>query len=149
MVADANAAPPAAGSGDPRILHIGPRQFAPRLIVFDKDGTLIDFHCMWATWLTQLAQQLEQVAGVPLAASLHRAMGFDPLTRRVAPHGRLALLPMADLRRVTGDVLRDDGLSAAAAERILAAVWRPPDPLSLARPLAALNQPFAAPHAPQ
>src|SRR5438128_2614397 len=90
-------------------LQVGSREFAPRLIIFDKDGTLIDFHHMWATWLTQLAQQLEIAAGVPLADALQRALDFDPETQHVAPHGRLALLPMAELRGLTASVLHESG----------------------------------------
>ena len=127
-----------------RRLRIGPREFAPHLIIFDKDGTLIDFHEMWATWLTQLAQQLEEAAGVPLAAALQRAMDFDPESRRVEPRGRLALLPMAELRRLTASVLRESGVAPAAAEEILAAHWRPPDPIALAKPVAELAPLFGA-----
>lgn len=127
-----------------RSLRIGPREFAPRLIIFDKDGTLIDFHHMWAAWLTQLAQQIEAAAGVPLAAELLRAMGFDPETQRVDPRGRLALLPMDELRRVTAGVLRESGVAPARVEEILAAHWRPPDPLALAKPVADLAALFGA-----
>ena len=28
-------------------------------VLFDKDGTLIDFNAMWATWLIDLAGRLE------------------------------------------------------------------------------------------
>ncbi len=31
--------------------------FRPKLIIFDKDGTLVCFHTMWAPWCTSLADR--------------------------------------------------------------------------------------------
>ncbi len=124
------------------MLHCTVSRFSPHLIIFDKDGTLIDFHFMWATWLTNLAQQLESATQLLVAAPLYRAMDFDPQTQHVAPRGRLALLPMADLRRLTGEVLRKAGISDNDTERILAAHWHSPDPIALARPVTDLTQLF-------
>lgn len=120
------------------------RQPALRLIIFDKDGTLIDFHYMWATWLTALAQQLETAARLPIAAQLYHAMDFDPQMQHIAPRGRLALWPIADLRQLAGDVLRQAGMHDGEVERILAAHWQAPDPIALARPLADLAPLFSA-----
>jgi phosphoglycolate phosphatase-like HAD superfamily hydrolase len=115
-----------------------------RAVVFDKDGTLIDFHTMWATWVTELARRLEAAADLPLADSLFRAMDYDPVTGRVIPNGRLAIESMACLRALTVEVVRAAGLPATAAEQATMAAWRPPDPVALARPLADLPSLFAA-----
>ena len=32
--------------------------FKPKLVIFDKDGTLVCFHTMWAPWCTSLADRL-------------------------------------------------------------------------------------------
>lgn len=113
-------------------------ELAPALIIFDKDGTLIDFHAMWADWITELARQLETAAGVPITGSLFKAMNFDPDTGRIDPDGELALTPMAGLRALTSDVLRVAGLSPRRVEEVMAANWHLPDPVSLARPLTDL-----------
>ena len=60
--------------------------FDPALIIFDKDGTLIDFHAMWGAWATELARRLETAAGQPLANALFTAIDFDPATGQIAPH---------------------------------------------------------------
>ncbi|MFD0858689.1 HAD family hydrolase [Roseovarius aquimarinus] len=45
-------------------------------IVFDKDGTLFDFHTTWAVWTRDLLTQLAEAHGGD-AARLARAIGFD------------------------------------------------------------------------
>ena len=49
-----------------------------RAIIFDKDGTLIDFNAMWGDWITDLARHLEAAAYISIAPQLFRAVGFDP-----------------------------------------------------------------------
>jgi phosphoglycolate phosphatase len=112
--------------------------FAPELIVFDKDGTLIDFQAMWAGWVTELAQQLETAAGVPITNQLFKAIGFEPGTEWIDPDGELAVTPMAGLHALTSGVLRTVGLSPQAAKAVMAIVWHLPDPIALARPLTDL-----------
>ena len=48
------------------------------LVVFDKDGTLIDFDAMWAGWVVGLAARLEAALGHPIRDELYVALGFDP-----------------------------------------------------------------------
>ncbi len=118
--------------------------FAPTLIIFDKDGTLIDFHAMWSGWIPELARQLEAAIDCPIAGQLFEAMGFDPATGQIVPAGELAVTPMAGLRSLTIDVLRTTGISVQAAEAVMAAVWHTPDPVALARPLTDLTALFSA-----
>lgn len=111
------------------------------LVIFDKDGTLIDFATMWAGWATGLADRLEPAlaANVPDArARLYAAIGFDAARGQAIAGGPLAAMTMADLRRFTTDVLLAAGCPRPDAEAALAAAWRTPDPVALARPLADL-----------
>jgi phosphoglycolate phosphatase len=126
--------------------------------VFDKDGTLIDFNWMWATWITDLARRLEarieldvlSAGSVPAEDSrsfsdrLFHSMGFDPAGGRVLAGSRLALSPMAELRELTVAIVRQAGIAAQDAELIVADAWTPPDPVALARPLADLPALFGA-----
>ena len=120
--------------------------FTPALIIFDKDGTLIDFHAMWGGWLTDLGQRLDAAAGVAITDPLCKAMDFDAANGRIAPHGQLALTPMAELRALTSAVLLTVGLSPSAAEATLKKVWQPPDPVVLAQPVTDLTDLFTALH---
>jgi len=123
-------------------LHPKLAAFGPKLIIFDKDGTLIDFHAMWGGWLRRLGERLESITGRPVAHPLFERMGFDPASGRIAPQGHLAITPIPQMRALTGQVLQQAGLSAQAAEALLSDNWRTPDPVTLARPLTNLERLF-------
>ena len=57
---------------------------ALRGILFDKDGTLFDFHATWSTWSADLVFRLAD-GNADKAEELARAIGFDPGTRRFHP----------------------------------------------------------------
>lgn len=126
------------------ILKVGPANFEPGLVVFDKDGTLIHFDAMWGGWVTVLADRLEAAAGIAARGPLFEAMGFDAAQGRVIAHGKLAATPMSALRALTVTVMRECGLSRAEAEAAVAAAWHIPDPVLLARPFADLPALFGA-----
>ena len=108
------------------------------LMIFDKGGTLIDFHGMWSGWVTELARRLEDVTYSPVTDRLFHAMGFDPDSGQIAPDGRLATTPMGVLRTLAVDLLCEAGLSQQASEAVVADVWYAPDPVGQACPLADL-----------
>jgi phosphoglycolate phosphatase len=113
------------------------------LVVFDKDGTLIDFGSMWSGWALDLAAALRDTTGRTLDAPLFAMLGFDAASGTVLHGGGLAATPMARLRERTLEVLRRAGLTADDAERALAVAWHAPDPVRLAHPLADLEALFA------
>jgi phosphoglycolate phosphatase-like HAD superfamily hydrolase len=126
--------------------HPGPIDFAGfDLVVFDKDGTLIDFDVMWGGWAESLADRLEATLEHPIRADLHRRIGYDTKLRRTQPGSPLAATPMADLRVMAADVVvRSTGRSPAAAADAVDDAWRPPDPVLLAHPLADLPALFTS-----
>lgn len=113
-------------------------------IIFDKDGTLIDFEAMWGDWIVTLAQHLEAAAGMPVTAQFFAAVGFDAATGAIAPGGPLAVSTMDGIRDLAHHVLREAGLSAASAQAAVKAGWYIPDPVALAKPLADLPALFGA-----
>jgi phosphoglycolate phosphatase len=116
------------------------------LVVFDKDGTLIDFDAMWSPWTVELAARLEVATGLPIADRLFAELGFDPVAGRTIPGGPLAVLPMAILRDAVADVVVRAGVTEAAAAVAVDEAWFVPDPVTTARPLADLRRLFAALH---
>lgn len=115
-----------------------------KLIIFDKDGTLIDFDAMWGGWVEALAVRLEALTGLRLAAELCAAMGYDEAQHSAVAGGRLAVAPMAGLRALTADVLKSQGLADGAVQETLEAAWDIPNPATTARPLADLPRLFHA-----
>lgn len=120
------------------------RALEPALIIFDKDGTLIDFNAMWGIWVTELAQKLELASRRPIAAQLYAVLGFEPNSGRINPYGHLAVAPMAVLQELSLEVVIEAGLSRPAAQALVAAAWQPPDPVELAYPLADLSALFSS-----
>jgi HAD superfamily hydrolase (TIGR01549 family) len=121
-------------------MHLIPQLagFAPELIIFDKDGTLIDFHAMWGGWAIELARRLERNTGRPITGRLFEVMDFDPDAGRIMPDGHLAITPTSELQRLTTEVLQATGLSTQAVEAAMAAAWHIPDPVALAQPITDL-----------
>ena len=110
----------------------------PALIIFDKDGTLIDINAMWGGWVTELARRLEAAAGRPVAQPLFEVLAFDPVSGVIDPTGPLSIAPLAEQRQLTRGILRNAGLSSTEQEAVLAEAWHIPDPVALAYPLADL-----------
>lgn len=113
-------------------------------VIFDKDGTLIDFDAMWGGWITTLARRLEAAAYITVAPRLYAAVGYDPAAGKVDPAAPLAIGTMDELRELCGEVLRAAGLPEASAAAAVRAAWYIPDPVALARPLADLPALFGA-----
>lgn len=114
------------------------------VVIFDKDGTLIDFHAMWGGWARELGTRLEAAARRPVSPDVFAAIGFDPSTGRVTAGGPLASSTMAGIQDVVAAVLRRWCPSVAAARRATETAWHLPDPVALAVPLADLPALFGA-----
>ena len=114
------------------------------LVVFDKDGTLIDFNFMWASWITELAQRLENVTQHALTELLYHTMGYDAARKHVIAGAPLAVCSMKTLRDMTVDVVWRSGFSRAQAEEFTDRAWFVPDAVALARPVADLARVFTA-----
>jgi phosphoglycolate phosphatase len=111
-------------------------------VIFDKDGTLIDFHAMWGGWARELGARLDGTIRRPVSLDVFATIGFDPSTGRVAAGGPLATATMAGIEETVARVLRRWCPSIAAARRATEAAWFVPDPAALAVPLADLGALF-------
>ena len=112
------------------------------LVVFDKDGTIIEFGSMWSGWAVALVEGLVAATGRPIAAPLYAMLGVDPVAASVRAGGGLAATPMARLRDRTREVLVAGGLTVTDAERALEEAWHAPDPVASARPVTDLGDLF-------
>ena len=92
-------------------------------VIFDKDGTLFDFHASWGAWSARLALDLAG-GDRARAARLGRAIGFDLDAQRFAPDSPVIaetpqtvaelLLPHLPGSTATALLERMDRLAAAA-----------------------------------
>jgi phosphoglycolate phosphatase-like HAD superfamily hydrolase len=114
------------------------------LVIFDKDGTLIDFDAMWGLWVVDLAHRLESLTGRRLADGLFGALGYDQAAGRTIAGGPLAASPMARLYELTAELLIEAGGGEGPARAAVARAWVPPDPVGTARPVADLRPLFVA-----
>lgn len=112
------------------------------LVIFDKDGTLIDFDAMWSPWIVELTRRLGSLTGVDVATRLYAELGFDPVAGRTIAGAPLAVLPMADLRRATAGVLARAGVPEAVAVDAVQRAWFVPDPVASAIPITHLPRLF-------
>jgi len=114
------------------------------LLIFDKDGTLIEFHLMWGRWVEALADRLEAAAGLALRERLYPLLGVDRRTGLVHAHGLLAATPMSRIREVVEADVLEAGATPALAATAVAAAWHAPDPVALAHPVTDLPALLAA-----
>ena len=110
------------------------------LVVFDKDGTIIEFGSMWSGWAVALVEGLVAATGRPIAAPLYAMLGVDPATgtvlrRRRAGRDADGTPARSHARRARGE--RPD--ATTDAERALEAAWHAPDPVASARPVTDLG----------
>jgi phosphoglycolate phosphatase len=117
------------------------------VVVFDKDGTLIEFHRMWQGWVGTLGDALSRHTGIDFTADLYALMGVDQETGQVYTHGLLAATPMARIRGLVAKALVDAGVEPARAELAVEAAWHAPDPVALATPVTDLRRLFDRLHA--
>lgn len=108
------------------------------LLVFDKDGTLIEFHLMWGGWVDALARRLEESTGLSLREGLYALLGVDPATGLVHWHGLLAATAMARIREAVAAHVSDAGAGPIRAAAAVDGAWNAPDPVALAQPVTDL-----------
>jgi phosphoglycolate phosphatase len=110
------------------------------LIIFDKDGTLIEFDLMWGGWVDDISSQLEASTGLALREGLYEMLGVDPATGLVYWHGLMAATPMARIREAIEAFVAAAGAGPEAARAAVDGAWYAPDPVGLARPVTDLPE---------
>jgi phosphoglycolate phosphatase len=97
------------------------------LIVFDKDGTLVDFDLLWAGKLVHAVESV--LAAAPAApdvrARLFATLGIQEDGKSVIPESPLAVSTLAKLGMATTVVLYQNGVSWHEAERLSRDIFMP------------------------
>ena len=140
-------------------LHFGTHTFDADLVIFDKDGTLIDFTGLWAHYtinaieglmasLEEQGKPLPQEQATTLRADLYAMLGYDPATQRFDPQSPVVTAPLPTLATLAAGVLYRHGWGWLAAElqvqRGFMPVMNAPLPREMVRATAPLPPLFAA-----
>lgn len=94
-------------------LKIRDKTVAAKILVFDKDGTLIDFHQIWGPRLVRGGALLKQalLLSDDFLAHLYRAAGYDRETGLTYGQGPLATAPIRKFETIVASVLFQQGIS--------------------------------------
>jgi phosphoglycolate phosphatase len=106
-------------------VHFGPRPFAAELVIFDKDGTLIDFAHLWAAKTVAAVEALVGHADAALRRELYATLGYDPDAGRFAVHSPVLTAPVSKLHTIAAAVLYRYGWGWLAAELLVEAHFAP------------------------
>src|SRR3990167_9822573 len=82
-----------------------------RLIIFDKDGTLIDIHYYWAAIIRLRAQKIQEILfsrssdPAQIRNRLAETMGLDIKTGRLKPEGPVVLKPRSFIVKTVAEAV--------------------------------------------
>jgi phosphoglycolate phosphatase-like HAD superfamily hydrolase len=115
----------------------------PSVVIFDKDGTLIDFVAMWGNWAEAFIARVCSTVSAELRLPLYEAIGMDPITKKIQSDGALAIAPEATTQRAIATLVQQHGVAPNDALALVQRLWQAPDPTATAVPCADLPALFA------
>ncbi|ESO87794.1 hypothetical protein LOTGIDRAFT_127086, partial [Lottia gigantea] len=97
-----------------------------KLVIFDKDGTLICFHTMWAPWAKTVAESIAKASELDIEEKVFDLLGYCTTTQRIYP-GLLAEATSFIIQTELVKLLSAEGLSTERAWEIIKASWNEGD----------------------
>ncbi|XP_062621462.1 uncharacterized protein LOC134283041 [Saccostrea cucullata] len=93
------------------------------LVIFDKDGTLIDFQSLWIPWTKKFVVRLQEAAGLSgIENKLYDILGFCTKQQKLVP-GMLAEATTPQIKVEMTKMLVAEGMNEADVKKILERVW--------------------------
>lgn len=139
-------------------LHFGTLRFDAEMVIFDKDGTLIDFAGLWEHYITNAVEALlaaleedGRATGAShksLRADLYASLGYDPVTQHFDPQSPIVTAPLPTIYTLAAGVLYRHGWAWLDAELEVERSFVPatlaPLPREMVQPTADLPALFGA-----
>tara|TARA_B110000003_G_C16588670_1_gene510924 strand:+ start:424 stop:1197 length:774 start_codon:yes stop_codon:yes gene_type:complete len=91
-------------------------QVSPEIILFDKDGTLIDIHHYWSNMLRLRSKMIiaqwfsSNINKIKIEEELLESMGLDIQTEKIKPSGPVGIKPRKYIVNVASEVVRSKGV---------------------------------------
>lgn len=113
------------------LAEIGGRQLEIGGLIFDKDGTLVDFNRLWSAPIERWLSDLLLAVQLPspnrhqaLLQALEDTLGYDRQSKMVVPDSPLAVASLSRIYGVAMTVLYQNGVPWHAAESIAENLWQ-------------------------
>ncbi|MDZ4132800.1 MAG: hypothetical protein U1E11_06645, partial [Dethiobacteria bacterium] len=87
-----------------------------RALLFDKDGTIINFRLMWLGWCREIVGALGSAYSTALVEKNLSAWGVDLALGQIAPDGYLAIGTTGELQHSLASRLSVEGFAAGRTE---------------------------------
>ena len=98
--------------------------FEPKVVIFDKDGTLVCFHTMWNSWCEQLANRMVvETTRTSLTDHVYELMGYDSEKREVRM-GMLAEKTHPYIKEKVVEMLINQGFDQWEAQQVMSDTWK-------------------------
>ncbi|MFH4979691.1 hypothetical protein AB6A40_006400 [Gnathostoma spinigerum] len=89
-----------------------------RIVIFDKDGTIIDFDVMWIPWVEDVGKRISQLAQRDFYDLVYRELGYNAQNKQVLP-GLLAKGTTLQMRNALRHALISEGIERQKANDIV------------------------------
>ncbi|CAL4152591.1 unnamed protein product, partial [Meganyctiphanes norvegica] len=100
----------------------GVAQKKAKVVIFDKDGTLICVQHTWSPWARKIASKIEEHSGLPIQEKVFETIGFCSKSDKVRP-GLLAEATHELIQDALTELLVKEGISEADARVMLHDIW--------------------------
>ncbi|KAK6178585.1 hypothetical protein SNE40_013340 [Patella caerulea] len=96
------------------------------LVIFDKDGTLICFHSMWAPWAHIVAENIAKATELDIELKIFDTLGYCTTAQRIYP-GLLAEATSYMVQKELVQLLVSEGLTEQRAWEVIKESWQEGD----------------------